>query len=346
MTQWSPTHSDLSDRWWWGKTRDQRSSQFEIGRQTEANRGRESGCKQTQPRTPSTDLSDIFAHCGKSLVGGRVAVLVARVTYTLGWQRHVPRLRSSSPTAISKPISSLLSCTSTLVYPPSSPPSFTPPPAQPPHTCPRHQSHPRQKEPERPRPKARSALSRVATPVGSVARFATPPSRPYLHPHSLTLPTEVRRTDDRRGELPDLRPPPPPVPRLRGQASRVAAGIYPLHRPCVPLLLTLFKESRTVVDIREKIKSFLASQGMIKGHSGSGPRTSEQEPQILHLSSDYVSPSTSPQTPTLSITSSHEERFPSTYPPGIRVPFDTDRKIHLQQAQSGTFELNSLQAYP
>ncbi|KIM67633.1 hypothetical protein SCLCIDRAFT_1210288 [Scleroderma citrinum Foug A] len=92
------------------------------------------------------------------------------------------------------------------------------------------------------------------------------------------------------------------------------------------------RESRTVVDIREKIKSFLASQGMIKGHSGSGPRTSEQEPQILHLSSDYVSPSTSPQTPTLSITSSHEERFPSTYPPGIRVPFDTDRLPVMQDS--------------
>ena len=101
-----------------------------------------------------------------------------------------------------------------------------------------------------------------------------------------------------------------------------------------------------MVDIREKIKAFLASQGMIKGHSGSGPRTSEQEPQILHLSSDYVSPSTSPQTPTLSITSSHEERFSSAYPPGIRVPFDTDRKIHLQQAQSGTFELNSPSGLP
>ncbi|KAL4072756.1 fungal-specific transcription factor domain-containing protein [Scleroderma yunnanense] len=91
------------------------------------------------------------------------------------------------------------------------------------------------------------------------------------------------------------------------------------------------RESRNVTDLREKIKSFLASQGMIKGHSGSGPRSSEQEPQILHLSNDYVSPSTSPQTPTLSITSSHDERIPSTYPPGIRAPFDTDRLPVMQE---------------
>jgi len=60
--------------------------------------------------------------------------------------------------------------------------------------------------------------------------------------------------------------------------------------------------------LREKIKNFLAAQGMIKGHSGAGPRPSEQEPSILSLSGDYPSPSTSPQTPTLSISS--DERHP------------------------------------
>ncbi|KAG6334493.1 hypothetical protein ID866_4604 [Astraeus odoratus] len=91
------------------------------------------------------------------------------------------------------------------------------------------------------------------------------------------------------------------------------------------------RESRNVIDLREKIKSFLASQGMIKGHSGSGPRSSDQEPQILHLSHDYISPSTSPQTPTLSITSSHEDRLPSAYPPGIRGPFNSDRLPEMQE---------------
>ncbi|KAI6123526.1 hypothetical protein EV401DRAFT_1946244 [Pisolithus croceorrhizus] len=83
------------------------------------------------------------------------------------------------------------------------------------------------------------------------------------------------------------------------------------------------RDSRNVVDLREKIKSFLASQGMIKGHSGSGPRSSEQEPPILHLSNEYASPSTTPQTPTLSISSSNEDRIPSVYPP-FRGPPDSD----------------------
>ncbi|KAG2112142.1 fungal-specific transcription factor domain-containing protein [Suillus cothurnatus] len=68
------------------------------------------------------------------------------------------------------------------------------------------------------------------------------------------------------------------------------------------------RASDKVVDLREKIKNFLAAQGMIKGHSGAGPRPNDQEPSILSLSSDYASPSTSPQTPTLSISS--DERQP------------------------------------
>lgn len=86
------------------------------------------------------------------------------------------------------------------------------------------------------------------------------------------------------------------------------------------------RDGRNVLDLREKIKSFLASQGMIKGHSGSGPRSSDQdqEPQVLHLSNDYTSPSTTPQTPTLSISSSNEDRIPAVYPP-FRGPPDSDR---------------------
>ena len=71
------------------------------------------------------------------------------------------------------------------------------------------------------------------------------------------------------------------------------------------------QEPDSVPVLREKIKSFLASQGMIKGHSGPGPRNSDQQPQILILS-DRVEPR-SPPTPTLSTASSSEgHRSPVT----------------------------------
>ncbi|OJT02247.1 Transcriptional regulatory protein pro1 [Trametes pubescens] len=66
------------------------------------------------------------------------------------------------------------------------------------------------------------------------------------------------------------------------------------------------RENNSVTELREKIKSFLASQGMIKGHSGSGPRSTDQDPPVLVLvDSLHTSPS-SPPTPTLSATSSSE----------------------------------------
>ncbi|KAH0833230.1 hypothetical protein J3R83DRAFT_12290 [Lanmaoa asiatica] len=77
---------------------------------------------------------------------------------------------------------------------------------------------------------------------------------------------------------------------------------FPPHVPS-----HISQENRNVLDLREKIKTFLASQGMIKGHSGSAPRAAELEPQVLSLSVDYVSPTNSPQTPTLSIPSTNDE---------------------------------------
>jgi hypothetical protein len=71
------------------------------------------------------------------------------------------------------------------------------------------------------------------------------------------------------------------------------------------------REPDSVPILREKIKSFLASQGMIKGHSGPGPRNSDQQPQILILS-ERVEPR-SPPTPTLSTASSSDgHRSPVT----------------------------------
>ncbi|KAJ2926858.1 hypothetical protein H1R20_g10253, partial [Candolleomyces eurysporus] len=67
------------------------------------------------------------------------------------------------------------------------------------------------------------------------------------------------------------------------------------------------RENRNVVALREQIKVFLASQGLIKGHSGSGSRASDGGPQILrlsvdqHLSYHHSSSSESPPTRSLSL---------------------------------------------
>ncbi|KAG0706749.1 fungal-specific transcription factor domain-containing protein [Suillus ampliporus] len=101
------------------------------------------------------------------------------------------------------------------------------------------------------------------------------------------------------------------------------------------------RASDKVVDLREKIKNFLAAQGMIKGHSGAGPRPSDQEPSILSLSADSTSPSTSPQTPTLSISS--DERHP-----GIArndyLRGDTDARLPVMQDMDSP--LDARETYP
>ncbi|KAI0789850.1 fungal-specific transcription factor domain-containing protein [Abortiporus biennis] len=71
------------------------------------------------------------------------------------------------------------------------------------------------------------------------------------------------------------------------------------------------RENNSVLELREKIKNFLASQGMIKGHSGSGPRSTEGEPPILVLVENLHSSPSSPPTPTLSATSSDGHPRPS-----------------------------------
>jgi hypothetical protein len=64
-----------------------------------------------------------------------------------------------------------------------------------------------------------------------------------------------------------------------------------------------------VSEMRDKIKGFLAAQGMIKGHSGSGPRGSENDLPILRLEEDSTpSSSESPPTPTLSLSPSEAPR--------------------------------------
>ncbi|KAI0671469.1 fungal-specific transcription factor domain-containing protein [Trametes maxima] len=87
------------------------------------------------------------------------------------------------------------------------------------------------------------------------------------------------------------------------------------------------RENNSVTELREKIKTFLASQGMIKGHSGSGPRSTEQDPPVLVLVDHLHTSPSSPSTPAPSASSSdgprppHNgmntsfERAPNHYPP-------------------------------
>ncbi|KAJ7227412.1 fungal-specific transcription factor domain-containing protein [Mycena pura] len=68
------------------------------------------------------------------------------------------------------------------------------------------------------------------------------------------------------------------------------------------------RENNNVAGMRTKIKDFLAAQGLIKGHSGSGPRGAEHQP-FLRLDEDSTpSSSQSPPTPTLSLSPSEAPR--------------------------------------
>ena len=87
----------------------------------------------------------------------------------------------------------------------------------------------------------------------------------------------------------------------------------------------VLQENNSVTELREKIKTFLASQGMIKGHSGSGPRTTDGDPPVLVLVDNlhpHGNPAT-PPTPTLSQTSNeppHHQRPPPQQPPTQMPP--------------------------
>ncbi|KAI0052302.1 hypothetical protein FA95DRAFT_1381166 [Auriscalpium vulgare] len=67
-------------------------------------------------------------------------------------------------------------------------------------------------------------------------------------------------------------------------------------------------KNNNVTVFREKIKDFLAAQGMIKGHSGSGTRASDQEGMLVLVSESGRSDASSPHSPTLSASSSEDHR--------------------------------------
>jgi len=77
--------------------------------------------------------------------------------------------------------------------------------------------------------------------------------------------------------------------------------------------LTNIQDNRNVTALRNRIKTHLAAQGMIKGYSSAGPRNVESQNSVLSLHSenpDTVGISSASTTPTLSITSSDDSRRP------------------------------------
>jgi hypothetical protein len=67
-------------------------------------------------------------------------------------------------------------------------------------------------------------------------------------------------------------------------------------------------KNNNVTMFREKIKDFLAAQGMIKGHSGSGTRTNDQEGMLVLVQDHGRDDTSSPHSPALSIDSSDDRR--------------------------------------
>ncbi|KIL67546.1 hypothetical protein M378DRAFT_9324 [Amanita muscaria Koide BX008] len=95
------------------------------------------------------------------------------------------------------------------------------------------------------------------------------------------------------------------------------------------------RESQTVVGMRNKIKKFLASQGMIKGHSGPSSRDVEQEPNFLTLR-----PCSSPESETSTTLSVYQRSgSPEFY---CESPPQTDWSSTFNSSRSG-YPLSSSQ---
>ncbi|KAI9463212.1 fungal-specific transcription factor domain-containing protein [Lactarius psammicola] len=95
------------------------------------------------------------------------------------------------------------------------------------------------------------------------------------------------------------------------------------------------KENNNVTMFREKIKDFLAAQGMIKGHSGSGTRSSDQEGMLVLVTDHGRSDTSSPHSPALSIDSSEDRRHsvPAAPPP---PPQQTQTQLPMTQVPAQT----------
>lgn len=106
---------------------------------------------------------------------------------------------------------------------------------------------------------------------------------------------------------------------------------------CARVRLITMQDNRNVLAVRDRIKGHLAAQGMIKGHSGAGPRSAEREPPVLRLHDEFPpgTSSASPPTPTLSISSSDDNRRPGLSVSSMRDDYSSPYPPHLDPYHSG-----------
>ena len=88
------------------------------------------------------------------------------------------------------------------------------------------------------------------------------------------------------------------------------------------------QDNRNLLAVRERIKTHLLAQGMIKGYSGAGPSNVERETPILRMHDDIVAISSTSTTPTFSIASSDDDRRPGLSISSIRDDLTFPRPLH------------------
>lgn len=102
-------------------------------------------------------------------------------------------------------------------------------------------------------------------------------------------------------------------------------------------LTRLVQENNNVSVFREKIKDYLAAQGMIKGHSGSGARTSENEGILLLVPDARSDMSSSPTPLSPSSSDDHGPRYNS----GLEISAVRDHysslPMHTHHSSYSTF---------
>lgn len=113
---------------------------------------------------------------------------------------------------------------------------------------------------------------------------------------------------------------------FRGEAPRLAQS--KLHRrPLMTLFHPAFlsyQDSHRVAEIRDRIKAYLAAQGMIKGHAGSGSRMPAQD-DFLRLSDTRANLNTTREYVTGTSSSGDS--------PGREESVDSDHNYHLATYQ-------------